>query len=71
MKNLSYNQLITLDMECGGLTKRQAVLSRTMDRRWKKAHNNILRKGPNGARSTMERYVLSQLGDFFDDLMES
>ena len=67
MKDFSYNQLIELDMECGGLTKRQAVLYRTKDRRWKKAHRNIIKN--RTAKCRIERYIVRELGTDFDEFM--
>lgn len=64
----TYNQLITLDMTCGGLTKKQAVLSRTLDRRWKKAHKNIF-INRKSAKCRMERRVVADICGYYDELM--
>lgn len=71
MKDYSYNQLIILDMECGGLTKRQAVLSRCLDRRFIKAGKKFNKGGkPAGRfeRSIYRDWVCMMQG-YGDDLM--
>ena len=68
MTDYTYNQLVKMDMTFGGLTKRQSVLSRTLDRRWKKAYNNIMVKKQK-AKCRMEERVFADLCCYYDDQM--
>jgi len=65
MPEYTYAKLIALDMAYGGLTKRQAVLSRTLDRRFKKAANHILAGRTPTCR--LERRAEADLFDFLAD----
>jgi len=66
----TYRQLIELDMTCGGLTKKQAVMSRRLDRKWKKAYHNVMVL-KHKSKCRMERRVVADLGDYYDDWMGS
>ena len=69
MTNYTYNQLIELDVTCGGLTRRAAVRSRQMDRRWKKAYRNVVEQHlPPTCR--IERRVMAEVGAMYDDLID-
>jgi hypothetical protein len=67
-KDYTYRQLIKLDTTFGGLTKKQSVQSRQLDRRWKKAYNNVMVKHQK-AKCRMERRVVDDLCDYYDELM--
>lgn len=58
--NYSYSQLIEMDMKFGGLTKKQSVQSRRLDRKWKKAYNNVMVKKQK-SKCRMERLVIRDL----------
>lgn len=65
MPEYSYAQLIELDMTAGGLTKKQAVLSRTLDRRFKASAKRVL-AGKAGA-CRMDQRCRANLFDFLAD----
>lgn len=57
----SYSQLIYMDVKEGGLTKKQSVRNRQMDRRYKKAQAKVM-AGDEPCCRMERRVVAEQIG---------
>ena len=66
LPDYTYNQLIKMDMTYGGLTKKQAVLSRQLDRRFKASYKRVMSRTDSSCR--IDQRTQADLYDFLSDL---
>jgi transcriptional regulator GlxA family with amidase domain len=65
LPDYTYRQLIELDTTCGGLTRKQAVLSRQLDRRFKESAKRVMAGTHSLCR--IDQRTQADLYDFLSD----